>query len=91
MSDSYEIDWGVEPSEWPYTPPLSVYRDLIIPDPDLFWRMDSGHVQNVLEDALDQLGDSERDTVYWMGRALEAERMVSVLSTRLMSVSTNYV
>ncbi len=46
--------------DWPHTPPFEVMRDLLAKDPNLFWKLDIGHIQNTLEAALDRLETVEQ-------------------------------
>lgn len=45
--------WSGDPDEWPHTPPVYVFLALQDKDPNLWWRMSSGHGQNIAEDAID--------------------------------------
>ena len=45
--------WSGDPDEWPHTPPVYVFLALQDKDPNLWWRMPSGHGQNIAEDAID--------------------------------------
>lgn len=53
MTDTSE--WSPDPSKWPHTPPLSVYLELEKNDSSLFWRMGSGHAQNLLDEAVEKI------------------------------------
>ena len=39
--------WSGEPNDWPHTPPVHVFLTLQEQDPNLWWRMSSGHGQNL--------------------------------------------
>jgi hypothetical protein len=45
--------WSGDPDEWPHTPPVHVFLALQDKDPNLWWRMSSGHGQNIAEEAID--------------------------------------
>lgn len=78
MSD--KINWDVlDPHDWPHTPPLAVYRELEKLDPNLFWRMGSGHAQNLLAEANDRL-DGLREETTWSddGKPEVQARMVEL-------------
>lgn len=44
-----------EPDQWPYTPPLDVWIALEERDPHLFWKTPTGHHQNLLDSAVEQI------------------------------------
>lgn len=51
-----EIDWAkLDPHDWPWTPPLAVFRDLYADDDNWWWRIECGHHQNLYEAADDRL------------------------------------
>jgi hypothetical protein len=41
--------------DWPHTPPLSVFRVLEQEDPNLRWRVEIGHIMNLLDAAIEKL------------------------------------
>lgn len=45
--------WSGDPDDWPHTPPVHVFLALQDKDPNLWWRMSSGHGQNIADDAID--------------------------------------
>ena len=45
--------WSGDPDGWPHTPPVHVFLALQDKDPNLWWRMSSGHGQNIAEEAID--------------------------------------
>jgi len=52
---TYE-DWVyLDPRDWPHTPPLDVYLRIEKENRNLFWYVDSGHIQNLLDEAIDRL------------------------------------
>lgn len=62
--------WSPNPDEWPHTPPLAVYRELASKDRNLWWRMDAGDAQNLLEEAIEQIDElagsvREREAAAW--------------------------
>jgi len=50
-----DIDWNVDPDEWPHTPPLAVFRGLYADDDNVWWRMDSGHALNLYTEAVERI------------------------------------
>ena len=54
--------------EWPSTPPLETYQALCKEDDNLFWRLDPGDAQNLLEDALARLEKVEATLFGAVGR-----------------------
>lgn len=45
-------DWEGDPNDWPHTPPLDVWAKLTDRDSNFVWRVDSGHLINLLEAAI---------------------------------------
>lgn len=57
LADAAEFeDWDtVDPDYWPYTPPLDIWEELEKKHPHIFWKVSSGHHQNLLDDALEKI------------------------------------
>lgn len=43
------------PEDWPHTPPLEIFLALEKEDRHLFWRVSSGHIENLLEEAVETI------------------------------------
>lgn len=54
-----QVKWSKDPDKWPYTPPLEEYLGLAAKDPLLVWRMETGHLVNLLDAALDRIEELE--------------------------------
>jgi hypothetical protein len=53
-------DWTRHPDQWPHTPPLGAYRELIKKNPVLVMLVGHGHQVNLLEEAIDALERVEK-------------------------------
>lgn len=54
-----DTQWSLNPEEWPHTPPLEVYMELQKQDSNIFWRMPTGHLENLLDEALERIEEVE--------------------------------
>lgn len=61
-----------DPKDWPYTPPLDVARKLLGADGNLFWRLESGHHQNLLDAALDRV-DAQQERLSGTSTSYQGE------------------
>ena len=60
MPSSDEVArWSGDQAKWPHTPPLDVFRALYEKDSNLVWRVDVGHLVNVLDMALEEIEANE--------------------------------
>lgn len=58
-----DFTWQVSDSaSWPFTPPLHVMARLLEGNPNAVWIIETGHIVNALESALDQLYNDPHPT-----------------------------
>lgn len=61
-----DFTWQVSDSaSWPFTPPLHVMARLLEENPNAVWSIETGHIVNTLEEALEQLyGDPDQELAH---------------------------
>lgn len=55
MTPEERAKWDVDPNDWPHSPPLHVFRELMDEDDNLWWRAGSGYGLNAYEQAIEEV------------------------------------